>query len=93
MLTLQVRRWWEDYDFIESYGQILAVNKRLGSAEEWLNYLNMWDDGEVYSVLDCSTGIKVTDIYAEYHEDALELYLRDGELASLKARVNKVLED
>ena len=28
---------WEDYDFIESYGQILAVNKRLGSAEEWLN--------------------------------------------------------
>lgn len=83
---------WEDYDFIESYGQILAVNKRLGNAEEWLCYLNMWDDGEVYSVLDCSTGIKVTDIYAKYHEDALELYLRDGELASLKAQVNKVLE-
>lgn len=84
---------WEDYDFIESYRQILAVNKRLGDAEEWLCYLNMWDDGEVYSVLDCSTGTKVTDIYAEYPEDALELYLRDGELASLKARVNKALED
>lgn len=82
---------WEDYDFIESYGQILAVNKRLGDAEEWLCYLNMWDDGKVYYVLDCSTGIKVTDIYAEYHEDALELYLRDGELASLKAQVNKAM--
>lgn len=53
----------------------------------------MWDDRGVYSVLDCSTGIKVTDIYAEYHEDALEHYLKDGELASLKAQVNKLFVD
>lgn len=84
---------WEDYDFMEQHGELFAVNKRLGTAEEWLNYCNMNDNGDVFSVLDCSTGIKVTDIYAEYREDALELYLRDGELASLKALVNKVLED
>ena len=84
---------WEDYGFIEQYGGLFAVNKRLGHAEEWLNYCNMNDNGDVFSVLDCSTGTRVTDIYAEYPEDALELYLRDGELASLKAQVNKVLED
>lgn len=84
---------WEDYDFIEQHGQLFAVNKRLGSAEEWVNYCNMNDNGDVYSALDCSAGTKVTDIYAEYPKDALELYLEDGELASLKARVNKVLED
>ena len=84
---------WEDYDFMEQHGGLFAVNKRLGTAEEWLNYCDMNDNGDVYSVLDCSTGTKVTDIYAEYQEDALELYLKDGELASLKAQVNKVLED
>lgn len=84
---------WEDYDFMEQHGGLFAVNKRLGTAEEWLNYCNMNDNGDVFSVLDCSTGTKVTDIYAEYPEDALELYLRDGELASLKAQVSKVLED
>lgn len=84
---------WDEYDFMEQHGGLFAVNKRLGSAEEWVNYCNMNDSGAVYSVLDCSTGTKVTDIYAEYPEDALELYLRDGELASLKAQVSKVLED
>lgn len=84
---------WEDYDFMEQHGGLFAVNKRLGDAEEWVNYCDMSDNGDVYSILDCSTGTKVTDIYAEYPEDALELYLRDGELASLKARVNKALED
>lgn len=84
---------WEDYDFIVQHGGLFAVNKRLGSAEEWVNYCDMNDNGDVFSVLDCSTGTKVTDIYAEYPEDALELYLRDGKLASLKERVNKVMGD
>lgn len=84
---------WDEYDFMEQHGGLFAVNKRLGTAEEWVNYCNMNDNGDVYSVLDCSTGTQVAGIYAEYPEDALELYLRDGELASLKARVNKVLED
>lgn len=83
---------WDRYGFVESYNQVFAVDKRLGDAEQWLNYCIMNDEGQVYSVLDASAGTRVTDIYANCAEDALELYLKEGELASLKAQVDKAMK-
>ena len=82
---------WEQYDFKVKDGFICMVDKRLGTAEEWYGYYNLYSSDSVWRVIDPDKAIEVSDIHAKGAEQALEAYLELGALASLDRKVQKIL--
>lgn len=82
---------WEEYDLLIDEYQLWCVSKKLGTAEQWLRYQEMWENDYVWQLTDTSTGAVVTDIYAYTAREALELYLEKGTKASLSMFVDHAL--
>ena len=82
---------WKGYDFLIEAYQVWCVSKKLGTAEQWLWYQEMWENDYVWQLTDTSTGAVVTDIYAYTAQEALELYLEKGTKASLKVFIDDAL--
>ena len=82
---------WQDYDYYNERGVLFMVHKSLGNAKQWLNYCDMWDVKDVWSVIDQAKGVTVGAIYAESGRDAVELYLNKGDNASLITIINNAL--
>ena len=76
---------WKGFDWMIDHYQLFCVSKKLGTAEEWARYQLMWEEGSVWQLTDTSKGVVISDIYAESPREALDLYLENGSLASLKA--------
>lgn len=81
---------WEDYDYHNERGVLFMVHKSLGSAKQWMNYSDMWDVKDVWSVIDQAKGVTIDAIYAERGMDAVQQYLNKGADASLKNIINNV---
>lgn len=82
---------WEGYDYLIKAYQLRCVSKKLGTAEQWLWYQEMWENDYVWQLTDTSTGAVVTDIYAYTTREALELYLEKVTKASLKVFIDDAL--
>lgn len=82
---------WKGYHFLIDQYQVWCVSKKLGTAEQWLWYQEMWENDYVWQLTDTSTGAVVTDIYAYTAREALELYLEKGTKASLSMFVDHTL--
>lgn len=78
---------WEDYDTCIVY----CVSKKLGTAKQWMTYQEMWENGDVWQIIDTSKNIVVTNVYASTAHKALSAYLDKGLLASLEEFVKNVL--
>ena len=81
---------WGDHDFRIEGDFVYCVDNRLGTAEEWSKYPEMWEEGLVWEVTDTSNAITLTDVYADSAREALGLYLEQGGLASLSMRMKQV---
>lgn len=82
---------WEDYDTCIDHYIVYCVSKKLGTAKQWMDYQEMWENGNVWQVTDTSNNTVVTNIYANTARKALEEYLDKGLLASLEEFVKDVL--
>ena len=82
---------WEGHDFRIEDDIAYCVSRELGTAEEWSRYPAMAEDELVWKLTDTSNGVVLTDIYADSPREAVELFLEQGDSASLKARVDSVL--
>ena len=82
---------WQDYDYYNERGVLFMVHKSLGTAKQWLNYCDMWDMKDVWSIIDQAKGVTVGAIYAESGRDAVQQYLDKGDNASLITITNNAL--
>lgn len=82
---------WQDYDYHEQHGVLFMVHKSLGTAKQWMDYSDMWDVKDVWSVIDQARGVTVDAVYAESAKGAVELYLNKGADASLKNIIDNAL--
>lgn len=82
---------WQDYDFHDEQGVLFMVHKSLGTAKQWMDYSDMWDVNNVWSVIDQANGVAVDAVYAESSRGAVELYLDKGVDASLNSIIDNVL--
>lgn len=82
---------WVDHDFRIEGDFVYCVDNRLGTAEEWSKYPEMWEEGLIWEVTDTSNAVTLTDVYADSAREALGLYLEQGGLASLSMRMKAVL--
>lgn len=82
---------WQDYDYHNERGVLFMVHKALGTAKRWMDYSDMWDVKDVWSVIDQSKGVTVGAIYAESGRDAVQQYLDKGDKASLKTIIDDAL--
>lgn len=79
---------WQDYDYHNERGVLFMVHKALGTAKQWMNYSDMWDVKDVWSVIDQAKGVTIGAIYAERGMDAVQQYLDNGADASLKTIID-----
>lgn len=82
---------WQDYNYYNEHGVLFMVHKSLGTAKQWMNYSDMWDMKNVWSIIDQTKGITVKAIYAESGRDAIQQYLDKGDNASLITIINNTL--
>lgn len=82
---------WQDYDYHNERGVLFMVHKMLGTAKQWMDYSDMWDTKDVWSIIDQAKGVTVDAVYAESGRDAVELYLDKGDKASLKTIIDDAL--
>nr|DAJ48610.1 MAG TPA: hypothetical protein [Caudoviricetes sp.] len=82
---------WEDYDTCIDHYIVYCVSKKLGTAKQWMDYQEMWENGDVWQIIDTSKNIVVTNVYASTAHKALNTYLDKGLLASLQEFVNNAL--
>nr|DAM45564.1 MAG TPA: hypothetical protein [Caudoviricetes sp.] len=82
---------WQDYDYHNERGVLFMVHKMLGTAKQWMDYSDMWDMKDVWSIIDQAKGVTVDAVYAESGRDAVELYLDKGDKASLKTIIDDAL--
>ena len=82
---------WQDYDYHNERGVLFIVHKALGTAKQWMDYSDMWDVKDVWSVIDQAEGVTVDAVYAESGLDAVQQYLDKGDDASLKAIIDNAL--
>ena len=82
---------WQDYDYHNERGVLFMVHKALGTAKQWMDYSDMWDVKDVWSIIDQAKGVTVDAVYAESGRDAVELYLDKGDKASLKTIIDDAL--
>ncbi len=82
---------WQDYDYHNESGVLFMVHKQLGTAKQWMDYSDMWDMKDVWTVLDQSKGVTVDAVYAESGRDAVQQYLDKGGKASLKTIIDDAL--
>ena len=82
---------WQDYDYHNERGVLFMVHKALGTAKQWMDYSDMWDTKDVWSIIDQAKGVTVDAVYAESGRDAVELYLDKGDKASLKTIIDDAL--
>lgn len=81
---------WQDYDYHNERGVLFMVHKALGTAKQWMDYSDMWDEKDVWRIIDQAKGVTVDAVYAERGKDAVELYPNKGADASLKNIINNV---
>ena len=81
---------WQDYDYHNERGVLFMVHKALGTAKQWMDYSDMWNMKDVWSVIDQASGVTVDAVYAESGKDAVELYLNKGADASLNNIIDNV---
>ena len=79
---------WQDYDYHNERGVLFMVHKSLGTAKQWMDYCDMWDVKDVWSVIDQAKGVTIGAIYAERGMDAVQQYLNNGADASLKTIID-----
>ena len=84
---------WQDYDFYNERGVLFMVHKSLGTAKQWMDYCDMWDVKDVWSIIDQAKGITVGAVYAESGMDAVQQYLNNGTDASLKTIIDNARRD
>lgn len=82
---------WEAYDYHDERGVLFMVHKSLGTAKQWMDYSDMWDVKDVWSVIDQAKGVTVGAVYAECGRDAVQLYLDKGADASLNNIIDNAL--
>lgn len=82
---------WQDYDYHNERGVLFMVHKSLGTAKQWMDYCDMWDVKDVWSVIDQAKGVTIGAIYAESGMDAVQQYLNSGVDASLKTIIDNAL--
>ncbi len=82
---------WQDYDFYNERGVLFMVHKALGTAKQWMDYCDMWDVKDVWSIIDQAKGVTIGAIYAERGMDAVQQYLDKGDKASLKTIIDDAL--
>lgn len=82
---------WQHYDYHNECGVLFMVHKTLGTAKQWMDYSDMWDVKDVWSVIDQAKGVTVDAVYAESGLDAVQQYLDKGDDASLKAIIDNAL--
>lgn len=82
---------WQDYDYHNERGVLFMVHKALGTAKQWVNYSDMWDVNDVWSIIDQAKGVTIGAVYAESGKDAVELYLNKGAEASLAKIIDNAL--
>lgn len=82
---------WQDYDYHEQHGVLFMVHKALGTAKQWMDYSDMWDTKDVWSIIDQAKGVTVDAVYAESGLDAVQQYLDKGDKASLKTIIDDAL--
>lgn len=82
---------WQDYDYHNERGVLFMVHKALGTAKQWMDYSDMWDTKDVWSIIDQAKGVTVDAVYAESGRDAVELYIDRGDKASLKTIIDDAL--
>lgn len=82
---------WQNYDYHNERGVLFMVHKALGTAKQWMDYSDMWDVKDVWSVIDQAKGVTVDAVYAESGQDAVEQYLDKGDKASLKTIIDDAL--
>lgn len=81
---------WQDYDYHNERGVLFMVHKSLGTAKQWMDYSDMWDVKDVWSVIDQAKGVTVNAVYAESGKDAVELYINKGADASINNIIDNV---
>jgi len=84
---------WQDYDYHNERGVLFMVHKSLGTAKQWMNYSDMWDVKDVWSIIDQAKGTTIGAIYAESGKEAAQLYLNKGAGASIETIVNNAREN
>lgn len=82
---------WQDYDYHNEHGVLFMVHKTLGTAKQWMEYSNMWNEKDVWSVIDQAKGVTINAIYTESGKDAVQQYLDKGDKASLATTINNTL--
>lgn len=82
---------WKDYDYHNERGVLFMVHKALGTAKQWMDYSDMWDEKDVWSVIDQAKGVTIDAIYAESGSEAVQQYLDKGDKASLKTIIDDAL--
>lgn len=82
---------WQDYDYHNERGVLFMVHKSLGTAKQWMDYCDMWDVKDVWSIIDQAKGVTISAIYAERGMDAVQQYLDKGDKASLKTIIDDAL--
>lgn len=82
---------WEDYNFLFDGQTMCVVRKELGTAEEWVRYHRLYQEGIAWRVIDLDNWSETRGIYEETIDKALSSYLRSGALASLDHKVEKIL--
>ena len=82
---------WEDYDYHNERGVLFMVHKSLGTAKQWMDYSDMWDVKDVWTIIDQAKGVTVGAVYAENGRDAVQQYLDKGADASLNNIIDNAL--
>lgn len=82
---------WQDYDYHNERGVLFMVHKMLGTAKQWMDYSDMWDEKDVWRIIDQAKGVTVDAVYAESGRDAVQQYLDKGDKASLKTIIDDAL--
>lgn len=82
---------WQDYDYHNERGVLFMVHKALGTAKQWMDYSDMWDVKDVWSIIDQAKGVTVDAVYAESGLDAVQQYLDKGDKASIKTIIDDAL--
>lgn len=82
---------WQDYDYHNERGVLFMVHKMLGTAKQWMDYSDMWDEKSVWRIIDQAEGVTVDAVYAESGRDAVQQYLDKGDKASLKTLIDDAL--
>ena len=82
---------WQDYDYHNECGVLFVVHKQLGTAKQWMDYSDMWDEKDAWRIIDQAKGVTVDAVYAESGRDAVQQYLDKGDKASLKTIIDDAL--